>query len=119
MFKTKTNIIENDKYEVQTIDTHYLKRTQKDNGVERYFCIAQSYPLMIEALAEYVKSSKMVMARLGKENVRATFLDTGNGIYQVTIIYFDDSLSGLKEATESLSLLHSKKAINFILKDDN
>ncbi|WP_436962313.1 hypothetical protein [Staphylococcus shinii] len=118
MFKSKTNIIENDKYKVEQMDLYYLKRTQKNNEEERYFCIAQSYRLTLEALEYYVKSSKAVMNQLGKENVRATLEDTGNGIYQATIIYFDDSLSGLKEATENLELLKSNKAINLILKKE-
>lgn len=118
MFKAKTNIIENDKYKVEPMNLYYLKRTQKNNGEERYFCIAQSYRLSLEGLAYYVKSSKAVMNQLGKENVRATLEDNGMGIYQATIIYFDNSLDGLQAATENLNLLKSNKAINLILKTD-
>lgn len=118
MFKATTSIIENDKYEVESVNAHYLKRVQKDNNVERYFCIAQSKPLSLEALAAYVKDSKEVMSQLGKENVRATLVDTGYNVYQATIVYFDNSLSGLKAATKNLNLLNSTKAIDFILNKD-
>ncbi|MBU7216709.1 hypothetical protein OXR01_08815 [Staphylococcus gallinarum] len=118
MLKATTSIIENDKYEVQAINAHYLKRIEKSNKAERYFCIAQSEKLTLSALSTYVKSAKSVMAQLGEANTRATLTDAGNDIYQATFVYFEDSLDTLKTATENLSLLDSKEAKNHILTNE-
>ncbi|RIP34916.1 hypothetical protein BUZ14_06995 [Staphylococcus gallinarum] len=118
MLKATTSIIENDKYEVQSVNAYYLKRIEKSNKAKRYFCIAQSEKLTLAALSTYVKSAKQVMAQLGEENARATLTDRGNGIYQATFVYFEDSLDTLKAATENIKLLESKEAKNHILTNE-
>ncbi|MCG7337755.1 hypothetical protein MHZ36_00495 [Staphylococcus sp. ACRSN] len=118
MLKATTSIVENDKYEVQSVDSHYLKRIEKKNKMERYFCIAQSEKLSLEALSTYVKSAKEVMAQLGETNARATLTDIGNGKYQATFIYFESTLDALKVATENLNLLASTEAKNHILTNE-
>lgn len=118
MFKNNAHAIENDKYEMKREDTFYLKRTQKCNGEKSYFCVMKSEIAPLELLAQDIKKSKNVRGRLGKENVRGSLLDVGNGLYQATIVYFDDTLKGLKEATQGLELVKSEAVLNQVLNNN-
>ncbi|WP_341636661.1 hypothetical protein [Staphylococcus casei] len=111
---TQSNMV-NDKYEVQSVDKHYLKRLEKQSNQVFYFCIEQSEILSFEHLTTFLKTSKETKAIIGEENTRATLTDAGNGYYQVTFIYFEKSFSALKEATTQLTLLEEQEARNYML----
>lgn len=114
MLKTSTNV-GNENYEIQPINTHYIKRIEKINEEEVYFCIEKSSDLSIDALKSHMKNSEKAMKIIGRKNTRATLIDLGRGFYQVTIIYFEKSFNTLMSATKHLNLLGEKEASDYIL----
>ncbi|MEN3090310.1 MAG: hypothetical protein ABC378_10885 [Staphylococcus pseudoxylosus] len=117
MLKSTIENVENEKYKLQPMNTHYLKRIEKINLEEVYFCIEKSDVVSIEALETHIQRSKKAIALIGEDNVRTTLQDCGNGLYQTTIIYFEKSLDSLMDATKDLTLLETQEASEYILVD--
>ncbi|MDW8797520.1 hypothetical protein NGH74_01920 [Staphylococcus pseudoxylosus] len=117
MLKSTIENVENEKYKLQPMNTHYLKRIEKINLEEVYFCIEKSDVVSIEALETHIQRSKKAITLIGEDNVRTTLQDCGNGLYQTTIIYFEKSLDSLMDATKDLTLLETQEASEYILVD--
>lgn len=117
MLKSTIENVENEKYKLQPMNTHYLKRIEKINLEEVYFCIEKSDVVSIEALETHIQRSKKAITLIGEDNVRTTLQDCGNGLYQTTIIYFEKSLDSLMDATKDLTLLETREASEYILVD--
>ncbi|MGW7918126.1 hypothetical protein ACWEXK_06900 [Staphylococcus xylosus] len=115
MLKSTIENVENEKYKLQPMNTHYLKRIEKTNLEEVYFCIEKSDVVSIEALEAHIQQSKKAFALIGEDNVRTTLQDCGNGLYQATIIYFEKSLDSLMDATKDLTLLETQEASKYML----
>ncbi|WP_436965981.1 hypothetical protein [Staphylococcus shinii] len=117
MLKSTIENVENEKYKLKPMNTHYLKRIEKINLEEVYCCIEKSDVVTIEALETHIQQSKKAIALIGEDNVRTTLQDCGNGLYQATIIYFEKSLDSLMDATKHLTLLETQEANKYILVD--
>lgn len=58
MLKSTIENVENEKYKLQPMNTHYLKRIEKTNLEEVYFCIEKSDVVSIEVLEAHISSLK-------------------------------------------------------------
>lgn len=106
---------ENEKYLLQIVDAHVMKRITKKTQESVYCCLYQSDMLSLDALTTYTNELKVTTDYIGAANINATLTAMGNGYYQATVALFSQSAQELRHATEHLTLLDVATARNYML----
>lgn len=115
MIKATMQDQENDKYLLQIVDAHVMKRITKDTQESAYCCLYQSDMLTLDALTSYTNELKVTKDYIGVANINSTLTAMGNGYYQATVALFSQSAQELRHATEHLTLLDVTTARNYML----